>query len=344
MSSPSPTIGLSPTIEHRVRTGGVKLSVSLPGREAAERFPCFGGTCTVLVAGNGPAGSASEAVTRAKRRLLAWHGQFSRFAGDSELSALNGDPCETVAVSAVMARFLESARRGAEVTGGLVDPTLIGELEASGYAEHFQGTPLPLASALPLAPAREPARPDPAARWRSVQLDPRTGTVTRPPGLRLDTGGIAKGMFGDILATVLAGHDSFAVDAAGDVRFGGAAGRSRPVRVASPFDASVLHVFELSRGAAATSGITRRIWRDPDGLPAHHLLDPASGRPAFTGVVQATALAPSGIEAEILAKAALLSGPDSARGWLAYGGVVVFDDGELEVVEPDHQLSPAVRA
>jgi thiamine biosynthesis lipoprotein len=322
----------------------VKLSVSLPGREASECFACFGGSCTVLVTGGGPAGTASEAVAHARNRLLDWHQQLSRFERDSELSQLNRDPRETVPVSAVMARFLESACRAAEVTGGLVDPTLIGELERGGYADHFERAALPLAAALSRARPREPARPNPGARWRSVTVDRRAGTVTRPPGLRLDTGGIAKGMFGDILATALAGHESYAVDAAGDVRLGGAGGHLREVRVASPFDASVLHVFECSQGAAATSGIGKRIWLDPDGLPAHHLLDPASGRPAFTGIVQATALAPTATEAEVLAKAALLSGPDGARGWLAHGGVVVFDDGELEVIEPDHRLIRAVAA
>ena len=82
----------------------------------------------------------------------------------------------------------------------------------------------------------------------------------------------------------------------------------------------------------ATSGISRRSWLDARGRPAHHLLDPATGRPAFTGVVQATALAPTALEAELLAKAAVLGGPDAAAGWLPYGGVVVRDDGGHEVV------------
>ena len=73
-----------------------------------------------------------------------------------------------------------------------------------------------------------------------------------------------------------------------------------------------MHVFELSRRAVATSGIGRRSWLGPDGRPAHHLLDPATGRPAFTGVVQATALAPTAVEAEWRAKAAVLAGPDRA--------------------------------
>jgi thiamine biosynthesis lipoprotein len=71
------------------------------------------------------------------------------------------------------------------------------------------------------------------------------------------------------------------------------------VRVASPFDpTTILHTFRVRDGGVATSGIGRRSWLDANGAPAHHLLDPATGRPAFTGVVQATALAPSAFEAE----------------------------------------------
>lgn len=84
----------------------------------------------------------------------------------------------------------------------------------------------------------------------------------------------------------------------------------------------------------ATSGIGRRSWLDAAGRPAHHLLDPATGRPAFTGVVQATALAPTAAEAEARAKAALLSGPEGASAWLPHGGLVVLDDGTHHVVEP----------
>jgi FAD:protein FMN transferase len=104
------------------------------------------------------------------------------------------------------------------------------------------------------------------------------------------------------------------------------------VHVASPSQDSPLHTFELAAGAVATSGISKRSWCGPDGSPAHHLLDPGTGRPAFTGVVQATALAPTATEAEILSKAAILSGPEHAATWLEHGGVVVFDNGTVDVV------------
>ncbi len=96
----------------------------------------------------------------------------------------------------------------------------------------------------------------------------------------------------------------------------------------------------METGAVATSGIGRRSWLGPDGRPAHHLLDPATGRPAFTGVVQATALAPTAVEAEWRAKAAVLSGPERAADWLAHGGVVVLDDGS-HLTTQGARLQPA---
>jgi thiamine biosynthesis lipoprotein len=75
------------------------------------------------------------------------------------------------------------------------------------------------------------------------------------------------------------------------------------------------------------------VWWDADGRPAHHLLDPSTGAPAWTGVLSATALAPTALEAEARAKAALLAGPAGARALLRrHGGVVVAEDGAVDVI------------
>ena len=47
------------------------------------------------------------------------------------------------------------------------------------------------------------------------------------------------------------------------------------------------------------------------------------------GIVQATALAPTALEAEVRAKAALLAGPDDAPDHLPHGGVLVLASGEI---------------
>jgi thiamine biosynthesis lipoprotein len=185
-----------------------------------------------------------------------------------------------------------------------------------------------------MAPARRPGQPAPEANWRLVSTDRRTSSVTRPAGVQIDPGGIAKGVFADELAALLAGHDAFVVDCGGDLRLGGCHAPAREVHVASPFEDLVLHTFTLRSGGVATSGIGRRSWIDADGRVSHHVLDPGSGRPAFTGIVQATALAPTVTEAEMLSKAALLRGPTHAGEVLVHGGVFVLDDGDYVVLDP----------
>ena len=85
----------------------------------------------------------------------------------------------------------------------------------------------------------------------------------------------------------------------------------------------------------ATSGLNVRIWRNPDGSFGHHLLDPSGGTPAWTGLIGATAIADSALEAETLSKMALLLGPAGAREVLAErGGIVIHDDGDVETIGP----------
>ena len=300
--------------------------------EASDEFECFGSTCAVYVAGDGALGSAREALATVKRTLLEWHSQFSRFEPASELNELNSDPRPLVRVSPMMARLADSIASVGLLTGGLVDGTLIDQVRAAGYADHFGGASLPIAQALALAPPRRPGGRGARKGWRELHVDRAAGTVTRPPGLKLDSGGIAKGLFGDVLASRLEDYASFAIDSGGDIRVGGAAGWEREIEVAGPFDARIIRRFGVRAGAVATSGIGKRSWLRSDGRPAHHLIDPATGEPAFTGIVQVTAVAPSGVLAEALSKAALLSGPEGAERWLTRGGVIVYDDGSDQVV------------
>jgi thiamine biosynthesis lipoprotein len=302
-----------------------------PVREASHSFKCFGSVCSVHVIGPDGTTAQTEAVACARRQLLAWHDRFTRFGPDSELSRLNADARTEVPVSAVMARFLKAGIRAVEMTGGLVDATQLDQLEAAGYTRDLRPS-LPLELALAAAPPRRSAASRLESRWNEVSVDLAGRMVSRPPGMRFDSGGIAKGLFADLLGQELARQKSFAIDCAGDLRLGGTGTMPRPVHVASPFDQRVLQSFELAGGGIATSGIGKRSWLDSSGRPAHHLLDPATGRPAFTGVVQATALAPTALDAELRAKAAVLSGPEGAGPWLCHGGVLVFDDGTHEVV------------
>lgn len=306
--------------------------------ENSEQLDCFGGRVTVMAWGPDDA----AAIGFAEARLRDLHAALSRFLPASDLCSLNRDPRATVPAGWIVRRFAAAVPAAGALTGGLVDATQVDAIELAGYrGSRAAARSTALREALAAGPARRAAQPDPARRWELVEVDDEAGTVIRPPGVRLDSGGLGKGLAADLAAGLLARQASFAVDCAGDLRIGGTAGRARRVEVADPFGGRPLHRFHVSDGAVATSGIGRRSWLTPEGRPAHHLLDPRTGRPAFTGIVQATALAPTALEAEARAKAALLAGPEAGAGWLAHGGALVFEDGSASVVDPESVAAAA---
>ncbi|MHB8531964.1 MAG: FAD:protein FMN transferase, partial [Solirubrobacteraceae bacterium] len=194
----------------------------MSGAEAIEQRDCCGSRCAALVTGEGSLGSAGEAAALACRSLLDWHRRFSRFEPDSELSLLNRDERRTVPVSPVMARLADAIRYAAAITRGLVDGTLLAQIEQAGYSGELDAGPS-LAHALELAPARGPASSAPGRPWEQLTVDLDALTVTRPPGLRLDSGGLGKGVVADVLGERLAGYDGVAIDCGGDIAIGGAA-------------------------------------------------------------------------------------------------------------------------
>jgi len=262
--------------------------------------------------------------------------RLSRFDPCSDLSRLNADPRECVPAGPLLRAAVDAALRAAQLSAGLVDPTVLGAVLRAGYREsraHIRAPSLP--RALDSAPPRRPGRPDPAARWRTVEVDDGAGVIRRPPGLQLDLGGSVKGWVADLLVTRLERHGRCAVDCGGDVRVGGGRGTPWQVQVLHPLTGDVAHTIHLPAGGVATSGIDARLWACPGSHFAHHLIDPASGSPAWTGLIAVTAIAPTALEAEALAKAALLSGP-AAGGQLLrahHGGVLVHDDGTVDPVD-----------
>ena len=288
-------------------------------REHEHAVDLFGTRVRILLAGCPLDALRVHALLERMQRHL------TRFEATSELARLNAAAGAEVAVSPILLRAVEAAVAAARRSDGLVDPTLLADLVRAGYAASRAGQePAPLAAAIAAAPARRPARPRPGSAWAEIEIDPRRRTVRLPPGVRIDLGGTAKGLAVDLAADMLASQPSFAIDAGGDIR---ARGR-RTVHIADPFDDGIACSFELTTGAVATSGLRTRLWTTADGY-AHHLIDPARGEPAWTGVIQSSALAPTALEAEALAKSALLTGPGGREVLARHGGALVLDDGEL---------------
>lgn len=266
--------------------------------------------------------------------------RLSRFRPDSELSKLNNSRKPVVPASTLLRQWTGVSLDVAEFSQGLVDPTLLDSLEQAGYEKtRVDAKPAPLSQALTQAPDRSAAASSPRQLWRRVSVDEKAGVIKRDPGIRLDFGGIGKGLAADATVQKLNGLSRALIDCGGDIR----AVQNQPdadnfeVGVENPITGEIATKFDLSNSGIATSGVGTRIWKTSDGY-AHHLIDPSTGSPAWTGVVQVTALAPTTLEAETISKIALLSGPESARGLLRrYGGALIDENGDAECFNRDHK-------
>jgi len=302
-------------------------------------FPAMGTSVRLLAAPGAPLEDARALIEDLEARL-------TRFDPQSELCCLNADPREVVPASRPLRDAVRAAIAGAAATGGLADPTLLGAVVSAGYDRSLVGHPrADLAEALAASPQPRPAAPSTAAGWRRIHVDDAAGTISRPPGLKLDLGGSAKGLAADLATERLAPYGPCAADLGGDLRVRGA----HEVLVPNPVTGMLAEVLALEDDAVATSGIDKRVWWDATGRPAHHLLDPATGRPAWTGVLSATAKAPTAALAEALAKAAILAGPAAGRRVVArYGGLLITTQGAVlsaepardEIVPPDEVVAP----
>jgi len=300
-----------------------------------QRFAAMGGLARVTLE------SAAHAEAELERSAAAIgaviedaEAGLSRFRADSELSALNRDPRRAVPASPLMRHFALAVCSAGARSGGLVNATLLAPLERQGYTTSRAGVvPAVLDEALAAAPPRRPARPHPARAHAGVRVDER-GRVVRPAGVRLDSGGLGKGLAADIAATTVPAGIRYAISCGGDLAVGGASPSSPwEVAVHSARTGAPVHRLRVRHGGVATSGISSRVWRRPDGAYAHHLIDPSTGEAAWTGLVAVTAVAVTALDAEVLAKTALLSGPGRARTLLARrGGVLQHDDGRVEIV------------
>ncbi len=96
-----------------------------------------------------------------------------------------------------------------------------------------------------------------------------------------------------------------------------------------------------SRWGVATSGTSVHRWRGAAG-ETHHLIDPRTGRPASTDVVQCTTIAGSARVAEALAKTAVVLGAAYGLDFLdragALGAILLLSDGRVVALPRTSEL------
>lgn len=267
-------------------------------------FKAMGVSNTVAV-GNPHALEPALAVVHDE--IAAIDAACSRFRSDSELSAVNRSAGRgRVAISRLLADALDAAVRAAEMTAGLVDPTVGRNVEDIGYTATFRAVPAD-GPALEVSVRR-------VAGWRAVELDRANRTVAIPEGVVLDLGASGKAWAADRCAQAVADElgISVLVECGGDIATRG--GVEWPVRVALDVNADDWQDVLVRDGGLATSGTTARRWRR-GGIEIHDIIDPRTGSQVQSPWAMVTVAAASCLEANAAATAALILGT-AAIAWL----------------------------
>jgi thiamine biosynthesis lipoprotein len=278
----------------------------------------WGGDVVVLV--DDPA-SLPRARSEVQRVLDEFDIACSRFRDDSELARVNAAGGRPVIVSPLFMDVLDAAMRAAQLSQGAVDPTVGEALVVAGYDRDFDliGS---RTQDLRSRPAVHFAR---VAGFEVVTVNRRRRSVSVPAGVRLDLGACAKALAADRGAAAVhaaTGAGSL-VSLAGDLAVAGAAPpEGWRVRVAEDHRAAedapgqTISIFD---GGVATSSTTVRRWSD-DGEQRHHIIDPASGRPADVVWRTVSVAAASCLDANTAATAAIVLGA-GAVSWLHETGL-----------------------
>ena len=260
---------------------------------------------------------------QARQRLAALEARWSRFRSGSEVSELNRCAGRSVPVAWETLLLLQRSVDAAFATAGRFDPTVGAALIAHGYDRTFSEVPDHARTVHPSAVVD--------GSWPAIEIDVANGTACLPEGTWFDPGGIGKGLAADLVSEELSGQaDGLLVNVGGDLRVSGVAADPAGwvIAVDDPFDATrPLTRIAIPSGAIATSSKRERRWETADG-PAHHIIDPSTGRPAASDVSAVTVLAAEAWWAEAQATSLFLQGPD---GLLDAGrsieALMVMDDG-----------------
>ena len=312
-----------------VLAAAVVAGCAAPVREY--RRIVMGAECRILVCAD--EATADRAAVAAFKRLAEVEESLSDWMASSEVRRLPVRAGDAVRVSADLASAIEASRAWSERTGGAFDATL-GALTGAWRQARRTGVPL----------GRDEAR-DLLARcgWRNVRFDASARTYAAAvDGLRLDFGAIGQGLGADAAMEAIraAGVRSALVDLSGDV-LAGDPPPGRRAWVVAIDDGRGTTLF-LRNQAVTTSG-DREQHLDAGGERLSHVIDPATGWPVSTRV-QVTAIAPTATEADALATALCVMGPERGRAMLAghpeWTATWSWPDGVPPAATPAARASP----
>jgi len=283
----------------------------------AYRISALGTQCSLLGYFRPP---SAEAVSIFSDLIDQMDLAASRFRDDSEIRRIfNGEARNRVKVSPLLFDALQAALRGAEVTGGYLDPTVAGTLTALGYKADFNTT---FANGVSVPGGHQAILP---RGYKNMKLDRTNGVVTVAQGVTFDLGSTGKAFLADRIKESIEFElsEQVLVNLGGDISASiPGDGRFWPVKITNDrsldltSDGITIAVFG---GGVATSSTLRRAWKSGD-RNLHHIVDPFSGESAESIFDSVTVLAGSALDANIASCGTIAMasrGPD----WLASTGL-----------------------
>jgi thiamine biosynthesis lipoprotein len=235
---------------------------------------------------------------------------LSTYKPDSELNRLNRQPVGVPFVaSAALWQVLAVSKRIYEITEGAFDPTVRPLVDLWGFGPVDTGDRIP--SDAEIAGLKR--------RLGFDKIELKSGNVVvRRADVTLDLSAIGGGYAADRVAELLemAGATNYMVEITGEIRVRGhnRDGRSWRLAVERPAEAQggVAKVLRVTDSGLATSGDYRNYF-ERDGVRYSHEIDPRSGRPITNNLASITVFTATAAEADALATALMIMGPERAR-------------------------------
>lgn len=269
-------------------------------------------------------GGDGSLLDRAEARVRELEGLWSVTDGASEISTLNHDG--SAELSPETADLLRTALDMCRRTDGALDISTYPVLRAWGFTTGEYSVPggEAIAALLPLVD------------YGRVALE--AGAAALPPGMEIDLGSVAKGYTGDALAALLkqGGAASALLDLGGNIQAVGSKPDGSPWRVAirDPAGDGNIGVVEVADQAVVTSGGYERYFEE-DGVRYWHIIDPATGWPARSGLTSVTVVGESGLLCDGLSTALFVMGREGAlehwRQHRDFEAVLVSEDGSVTI-------------
>ena len=246
--------------------------------------------------------------------LISVNYQMSTYLFDSEITQFNNHESTTsFTVSNDFSLVVERALHWSKLTDGAFDITLVPLLYLWGFGP---GQASELGDIFPEERAVQ-------KRLTHVGYDKLTTNKyylqKKDPFIKIDLNAIAKGFGVDAVYSFLEsiGMNNIMVEIGGEVRTKGENRKNEPwmIAVETPYlesagSKTISWALPLETKAMATSGDYRNYY-EIDGIRYSHEIDPRTGYPAQTGVASATVVATNCMDADALATALIIMGPES---------------------------------